>query len=70
MDPLMTPKEVATFLSIHEQSLQRMRSQGTGPVFVQVGGAIRYQKSAVRDWLDQNTICMTQPNNRGRRRVR
>jgi predicted DNA-binding transcriptional regulator AlpA len=67
MDRLMTPKQIATLLSIHEQSLQRMRTQGTGPVFIQVGGAIRYQMSAVQEWLEQNTARTTQPNNRGRR---
>ena len=53
-DKLLTEKQAAEFLNIGLRTLQRFRYAGEGPVFYQVGGAIRYSMDDLRTWLEQN----------------
>ena len=46
-DPLLNQAEVCEALRLSKSSLARMRKAGTGPVWVRVGGSIRYRKSAL-----------------------
>ena len=56
---VMTEAEVARILRVHPKTLRNRRTaetagQGVGlaPPFVRVGRSVRYQKKAVRDYLD------------------
>jgi len=57
VDQLLNEKQVATWLGISLPSLQRQRSNGSGPQFVQLSERrIGYRKSAVERWLEARTI--------------
>lgn len=57
IDQLLNEKQVATWLGISLPSLQRQRSNGNGPQFVQLSERrIGYRKSSVERWLEARTI--------------
>jgi predicted DNA-binding transcriptional regulator AlpA len=57
LDPLLTEKQLSTWLGVSLPSLQRMRSNGTGPKFIQLSERrIGYRKSEVETWLSARTI--------------
>ena len=57
IDQLLNEKQVAIWLGISLPSLQRQRSNGSGPQFVQLSERrIGYRKSAVERWLEARTI--------------
>lgn len=57
VDRLLNEKQVAAWLGISLPNLQRRRSDGSGPAFVQLSERrIGYRKSAVERWLDARTI--------------
>ena len=54
--PLLTERDLSVWLAISLPSLQRMRSNGTGPRFVQLSERrIAYRKSDVEAWLTERT---------------
>jgi predicted DNA-binding transcriptional regulator AlpA len=55
-DRLLTEKELAAWLGISLPTLQRMRSSGSGPHFVQLSvRRIAYRKREVEAWLAART---------------
>ena len=50
-----TPEGLAEFLKIQPATLTRWRYSRQGPEFVKVGGLVRYEHSAVEEWLQQRT---------------
>jgi excisionase family DNA binding protein len=48
--PLVT-KEAASYLRLSVSKLEKMRCDGTGPVFIKAGKAVRYELSALDEWL-------------------
>ena len=55
-DPLLTEKELSAWLRVSIPNLQRMRSNGTGPRYVQLSPRrIGYRKSEVESWLTART---------------
>ena len=55
-DPLLTEKELSAWLRVSIPNLQRMRSNGTGPRYVQLSPRrIGYRKSDVEFWLTART---------------
>ena len=57
VDPLLNEKQLAAWLGISLPNLQRRRSDGNGPPFVQLSERrIGYRKSAVERWLESRTI--------------
>lgn len=66
VDPLLNEKQLAAWLGISLPSLQRMRSSGCGPRFIQLSQRrIGYRKSAVERWLEARTIARVGDSNRG-----
>jgi len=56
VDPILVEKQVSAWLGLSLPSLQRMRSNGTGPRFVQLSERrIGYRKSDVQAWLAGRT---------------
>jgi len=56
-EAVFTEKQVSGWLGISIPSLQRMRSSGCGPAFVQLSARrIGYRKSAIEAWLSVRTI--------------
>jgi predicted DNA-binding transcriptional regulator AlpA len=55
-DPLLTEKELSAWVGVSIPNLQRMRSNGTGPRYVQLSPRrIGYRKSDVEAWLAART---------------
>ena len=49
---LMTPNAVCSLVGLSYVSMQRFRSDGTGPAFIRTGdGRIYYRQQAVVDWM-------------------
>jgi predicted DNA-binding transcriptional regulator AlpA len=56
LDPLLTEKELSAWLGLSLPNLQRMRSNGTGPRYVQLSARrIAYRKGDVDAWLIART---------------
>lgn len=57
LDPILSEEELAKWLDTSRPTLQRQRSDGSGPSFVQLSDRrIGYRKSAVEGWLEARTI--------------
>lgn len=54
--PFLTQKQAAQQLGVSTRTLERMRSDGTGPDWTKVGKQIRYAIIALDAWISQNTI--------------
>lgn len=60
---LLLENDAAALLSISPRTLQAWRSQNEGPPFVRVGRAIRYCRSALRDWIKERTCAPSTGSN-------
>jgi predicted DNA-binding transcriptional regulator AlpA len=57
LDPILCEEELAKWLDTSRPTLQRQRSDGSGPPFIQLSERrIGYRKSAVERWLTARTI--------------
>jgi predicted DNA-binding transcriptional regulator AlpA len=55
-DPIYTERGLARYLGLSVPTIQRLRSDGTGPCFVQLSERrIGYRRSAVDAWLNART---------------
>ena len=55
-DPIYTPEEAAEVLRIgSERTLERWRTEGTGPAFTKVGHRVFYRASSIASYLDRQT---------------
>jgi len=50
---LLTPDELSDYLGVPIRTLDRWRSQGTGPPFVRFGRAIRYPVPRLLLWVNE-----------------
>ena len=53
---LMREQETAELLGLNPGTLRNMRSRREGPPYIRVGRSIRYSRSAMRKWLDEQTV--------------
>jgi predicted DNA-binding transcriptional regulator AlpA len=51
IDPLLHPVDVAKLLGVSPSWLAKSRLTGTGPRFIKIGRAVRYARSAVREFI-------------------
>jgi predicted DNA-binding transcriptional regulator AlpA len=65
-DPLLSEKQLSEWLGISLPTLQRMRSNGSGPAFIQLSERrIAYRRSVVEKWLETRTITQVGSLERG-----
>ena len=55
-DKLMTPRQLAQYLESSISALSQYRALGTGPEYFKIGKMVRYRKSDVNQWLEQQRI--------------
>lgn len=55
-DELLDLDEVAAWLKVSTHTAYRWRHEGKGPPVIKVGGGLRYRRSDVDRWLDENTV--------------
>jgi len=58
-DRLLTGRELAAWLAVPHAVLANWRYLGKGPKFIKIGRNIRYRKSDVETWLEENTRTQT-----------
>jgi predicted DNA-binding transcriptional regulator AlpA len=51
IDPLLHPAHVARLLAVSPSWLAKSRLNGTGPRFIKIGRAVRYARSALREYV-------------------
>lgn len=50
---LLTTKEAAEGLRLRPHALENMRSQGTGPPYLKLGGRVFYLRADLKAWCAQ-----------------
>jgi excisionase family DNA binding protein len=53
VEELLTAQELARLLKVSVHTLRAWRREGVGPPWIKVGRAIRYRRSDVERWLEQ-----------------
>jgi excisionase family DNA binding protein len=56
---VMSNKEAARFLRVSHRTLEDWRLTGRGPRFVKLGRLVRYLRTDLLDFLDQNSFTNT-----------
>ncbi|PPG18970.1 DNA-binding protein [Rathayibacter sp. AY1E8] len=59
LKPLNTPQETAAFLGRTVSALANDRHTGAGLPFVRVGRSIRYERSAIAEYIAANRFIRT-----------
>ncbi len=55
----MKTEEAAKYVRLGKATLDRYRLTGGGPRFAKLGGAVRYRKVDLDDWLESRVIGST-----------
>lgn len=58
MEVLNTP-EAARYVRLSKPTLERFRISGDGPAFLKLGGAVRYRKADLDEWLESRITRST-----------
>ncbi len=58
MDILNTV-EAAAYVRLAKGTLDRFRLTGRGPRFCKLGGAVRYRKADLDDWMESRLVSST-----------
>jgi predicted DNA-binding transcriptional regulator AlpA len=56
---LLTDPELTAMLKIKVNTLADWRHRGKGPRYIKVGQLVRYRRSDVESWLEDNTRSQT-----------
>ena len=56
---LLTQSDAAKLLRLSERTLERLRLQGGGPLFVKAGRAVRYRESDLETWIAARVVSNT-----------
>ncbi len=59
MQTILDQKRVASLLGISTRTLERYRVSGTGPRYVKLGKLVRYLKTDIDAWIQQNLSAAT-----------
>ena len=47
---------VAAYIGKPERTVTQWRYLGTGPAYIKVGASVRYRRTVVDAWLEENTV--------------
>lgn len=59
IEELFTTKQVARVLGFAPKTLSNQRILGTGLPFIKIGNAVRYKKSDIETYIEENTYDHT-----------
>ena len=51
--PLLTTDQVAKYLGVSREAVEKWRRENNGPEFIKIGRLVRYRVSAVSSWLNR-----------------
>ena len=52
MENLLTSDEVARYLKVSKPSLAKWRAYGGGPIYIKIGGSVRYKEKDIIDFVN------------------
>jgi len=55
----MNTREAASYLRLGKPTIERFRMTGEGPAYLKLGGAVRYRRCDLDDWLESCLIQST-----------
>ena len=58
-DPAYTTEEAAEYLNLNARSMERWRTVGYGPAFIKLGRSVRYRRSSLDTFAQQQTRTHT-----------
>ena len=56
---LLTQSDAAKLLRLSERTLERLRLQGGGPLYVKAGRAVRYRETDLEAWIAARVVSST-----------
>lgn len=56
IEKLLTQSDVAEWLQVTNRTLERWRDVRKGPKYRKIGGAVRYVRQDVQDWIDGQIV--------------
>lgn len=56
---ILNTREAAEYVRLGKPTLERFRIRGDGPVYCQLGGAVRYRRYDLDAWLESRRIRST-----------
>lgn len=56
---ILNTREAADYVRLGKPTMERFRISGAGPVFVKLGGAVRYRKADLENWLASRRVRST-----------
>jgi excisionase family DNA binding protein len=56
---LLTQSEAARVLRLSERTLERLRLQGGGPLYVKAGRSVRYRETDLEAWIAARVVSNT-----------
>lgn len=71
MSTLLNTRAAAAYLGLSPKTIERFRSEGTGPAYVKAGpgrrAAVRYRRADLDAWIESQTFTSTaaHANHRG-----
>lgn len=55
---LLTRKQLATYLNVHQQTLKRWAADGKGPPALRLERQVRHRVGDVLDWMGAKDVCV------------
>lgn len=59
---IMNTIEAARYVRLGKPTLDRFRVTGEGPRFAKLGGAVRYRRTDLDDWIASRLVASTSAN--------
>lgn len=56
---ILNTQEAAKYVRLGKPTLERFRISGGGPRYCELGGAVRYRKSDLDEWLEARLVRST-----------
>jgi excisionase family DNA binding protein len=56
---LLTQAEASRLLRLSERTLERLRLQGGGPLYVKCGRSVRYREADIEKWIAARVVSST-----------
>lgn len=54
---VLTTTEAAQYVRLGKPTLERFRITGKGPSFCKLGGAVRYRRADLDEWLERRLVA-------------
>jgi excisionase family DNA binding protein len=63
---ILTTSEAANYVRLGKPTMERFRLTGEGPSYCKLGGAVRYRKADLDEWLESRLTRSTSAREGGR----